>query len=229
MFKKIATMFKSRKHAPKHIAITINDVEEWASKKNIDLHDAYKKCFEIVNALMEMQIESDIRIVSVYVSGEDKKNSIELNDAIAHFFSILEGHPLVNENQVKISVLGKWYDLSGKVIEPVKKILNETKDYDNFFLNFCINYDGQEEIVDACKLLARQIKAEKIDADAIDKNVIKDNLYSSYFLPPDIIIVTGKRKSTNGFLLWDSKFSEIYFTEEPFPEFSEKDFEKAIG
>jgi undecaprenyl diphosphate synthase len=115
------------------------------------------------------------------------------------------------------------------MIESIKKIIDSTKDYDNYFVNFCINYDGQEEIVDACKMVARRVKLGKIEVDSITKETIKDDLYSSYFLPPDFIFVTGKKRSVSGFLLWDSVNSEIVFTNRLFPELTVKDIEKGIS
>jgi undecaprenyl diphosphate synthase len=129
---------------------------------------------------------------------------------------------------VKVSVLGKWYDLNNRIVEPIKKLIEETKDYDNYFINFCINYNGQEEIVDACKLIARQISTGKTTIDAINREIIKDNIYSSYFLPPDIIIKTGQLKRTAGFLLWDSIYSEIFFVKKNWPEIEVKDIVEVI-
>ena len=95
-------------------------------------------------------------------------------------------------------------------------------------MNFCINYSGQEEIVDAIKLVARQVKADKLDVDAITSSVVKENIYSSYFLPPDLMIVNGARRSTNGLLLWDSSLSQIYYTNKMFPDFDRTEFMDAI-
>jgi len=158
---------------------------------------------------------------------EELKNEEKFSaflDKFIEFFNFLKLHALVHENKIKITAIGKWYDLPGRAVDSIKDLVDETKDYDTFFLNFCINYDGQEEIVDACKLIARQIKADKLDVDAINKEVIKENIYSSYFLPPDLIIKNGLRKRTSGFMLWDSSDSEIYFTGKRFPEFTKTDF-----
>ena len=84
-----------------------------------------------------------------------------------------------------------------------KQVIESTKDYDFFFTNFCINYSGHDEIVDACRLIARQVKAGKIDPNSISRETIKENLYSSYFIPPDLIIKNGKA-TISGLLLWDS-------------------------
>ena len=75
------------------------------------------------------------------------------------------------------------------------------------------------------RLITKQVKLGKIDPEMITKETIKENIYSSYFLAPDIILVYGERKLT-GLLLWDSAKSGIEFAGKSFMEFEEKDFEK---
>jgi undecaprenyl diphosphate synthase len=149
-------------------------------------------------------------------------------DCLTEFFNLLLGWSFIQENQIKVSILGKWYDLPMRVVEPIKKLIADTKDYDKYFLNLCINYDGREEIVDACKLIAKQVKLDKVAAENIDKALIKENIYASYFLPPDLMIKTGKKKTLNGFLLWDSTNAKVYFSEVLWPEFGKEDFIKSV-
>jgi len=214
-----------------HVAVTMNGIRPFANKKSIPLDEAYKNSFNILNEIIGAQPEKKIPILTVYVIPEtqigDDTFPVFLNELIKFFESIVSKET-VHQNKIKISVLGKWYDLPGRAVDPIKKAIEETKDYDNFFLNFCINYDGQEEIVDACKLIARQIKAERLDIDSISKKTIKENTYSSYFVPPDIIIKNGKLKRTAGTLLWDSTDAELIFTEKDWPEFTKHDFLKAV-
>ena len=132
------------------------------------------------------------------------------------------------ENRIKVSVLGKWYNLPNKIVEPIKKIIETTREHESFFVNLCINYDGREEIVDACKLIARKVRAEKIDPESIDKETIKDNAYSSYFIPPELIIINGKKNMKSSLLLWDSAVSSIYFSNTLWPDFSKGDLMDGI-
>ena len=67
-------------------------------------------------------------------------------------------------------------------------------------------------------MVARKIKSSTLDPDSITKEEIKDNIYSSYFMPPEIIIITGKKKSLDGFLLWDSVKSKVYFSNKLWPD-----------
>lgn len=215
---------------PLHIAITLSGIESWASRKNVELRQAYAKSYGVVRDIIGWQVKHRIPVVTVYLFPEKHRKGKEqlstIVDEMVSFFESLKSS-LLEENHVKISVLGKWYDMPGRLVEVIKDMLETTKDYDGFFFNLCINYDGNEEIVDAAKLMARQVKAGKLDPEMISRDNIKDNLYSSSFLPPDVIIKSGKRKSS-GLLLWDSNNAWIYFTDKAFPEFREEDFEDAV-
>jgi len=217
---------------PKHIAITTDGIEKWALKNNISYEDAYNRNFLMIKSTIRLQVKLKVPILSFYILDKnidrDSDYYQSLLDAIVEMFNDLAKSEFINENKIKISVLGKWYHLPGRVVDSIKKAIQETKDYDSFFVNFCINYDGQEEIVDAFKLLGMQIKTGRMDPELIDKDSIKENIYSSYFLPPDLMIKNGNRKETSGFLLWDSVNTKIYFTNKLWPDFDKTEFMDAI-
>lgn len=213
---------------PKHIAITAEGSIIWTKKNNIEnIKDTFSKKMGVIVMLMQLQIKKIVPIMTIDVL-DDKKHHSEEIETLYKFFKSLQGSNLIHMNQVKISVLGKWYGLPGYLVEEIKHVIDDTKNYDRFFLNFCLNYNGQEEIVDSCRLIARKIKAGKLDIDGINHEMIKDNLYSSYFLPPDLIIKTGTQKCWSSLLLWDSSNAHYYFSGKLFNDFTESDFQKAI-
>ncbi len=221
----------SKKRNLMHVAITTNGVENWALENKKGIEEAYKKSFGRVIQAIEMQIKRKIPVLTIYLLPERLKKEERFSVFIGGFVEFLDKlkeADVVHKNKIKVSAFGKWYDIPGRAVEQIKKVLEGTRDYDCFFVNFCINYDGQEEIADACRLIARQINAGKLDVDSITKETIKENIYSSYFLPPDIIIKNGTIKRTSGLLLWDSVNSEIYFSGKNWPDFSEADFDKAV-
>ncbi len=234
MFKKITDILKAREKIhimkadmPRHIAITME--EEPKAMYNMNLEEVYNKRNNLIKDIMNTQIKLNIPIITIFllsVSAKNSENFSFLMDDMAKFFNKLIEDKKIYKEQVKVSVLGKWYDLPERVVNPVKEIIESTKDYDKFFLNFCVNYDGHEEIADACRLIARQIKSEKIDPESINNQLIKENIYSSYFISPDLIIENKNKFS--GLLLWDSKNSMIFFTDKQWPDFTKIDFFRAI-
>jgi undecaprenyl diphosphate synthase len=230
-------LFRKRKEdfnlakIPKHIALNMAGMNRWAEKKNISLPDTFRKSFDIIENIINLQIKVRIPVLTIHILPEIPKKSqqfSELLDSFAQFLDRISFGETINKNKIKVTVLGKWYDLPGKVVEHIKSVIGETKDYDSFFLNLCVNYDGREEIVDACRLIAKQAQAKKLYPESITKETIKENIYSSYFIPPDIIIKNGTRTDPGTLLLWDSPYSYLYFTGKQFPETTKEDIVKAI-
>jgi len=154
--------------------------------------------------IIKLQTEKDVTIFSIQV--KDLPNE-KLNELLTYY--IKESY--LDENKIKISFIGRWYDLPNETLNIIKRHMTNTKEYTNYFLNFVVNYDGHQEIVDATKILCRQIIGEKIDIDNITKEQIKENLYTSYFIPPELIITINNEHKLDGFLLWDSYYSEVIF------------------
>ena len=199
----------SMKGLPKHIAITVEEPD------SAHLKDVVFTAAKLGIPVLTFQL---LR----------RSYEIEDIDWLVQLFSELGSWSFIQENQFKVSVLGKWYALPSRLVEPIKKVLEDTKDYDKFFLNFCISYDGQEEIVDSCRLIARQVAMGKLNPEGIDKATMKENSYSSFFLPPELIIKTGFEKKLSGFMLWDSAEAKIYFANKPWHDFGRAEFLKAI-
>ncbi len=232
MIEKFLSRLKKRKQAnlPKHMALTYNNYRSKGVKIPLEQH--FKNKLAKIKEFIDVQAQYDIPIFTVYLlSAESKKddNFPAIVEAIASFFEDLAHEKKVHHNKIKISTMGKWYNMPAKAVESIKKIADETKEYDKYFLNFCINYDGQEEIADACKIIGKKIEAEKMDPENISKELVKENLYSSYFLPPELIVVMDGTKHLSGFLLWDSINAKIYFSDKSWNDFSSNDLLRALA
>jgi undecaprenyl diphosphate synthase len=111
-------------------------------------------------------------------------------------------------------------------VEALKKVNNETNDFDTFFFNLCINYSGQQEIADASRVIIRKIMNDKADIDSISPEMFKENIYSSYFIPPDLVIEPSNKFS--GTFLYDSKNARIQFLGKPVLEITKADILKSL-
>jgi undecaprenyl diphosphate synthase len=175
-----------------------------------------------VDEFVTLQVEHNIPLLTISLGMAGKVTEDEA------FFRYLDEtmHQYLMTNKIHTTFIGKWYSLPGFVVEKIKKIVDETRDFDSFFLNVCINYDGQEEIVDACRVIIRKIIDQKLDFDSVDKEKIKENIYSSYLVSPDMIVEPGTLFT--GTFLWDSKNSRVYFANKDIDTFSKSDIMKAL-
>ena len=177
--------------------------------------------------LLEVQIEQKIPILSFLVLSLKDNKEDELLQEFKRFIESEQFWKHIKEHKIRVNVFGKWYDLSSGVVGSTKCLIEGTKDYDHFFLNFCLNYDGREEIVDAFKLIARRIELGKLSYENITQQTIKDNIYTSYFIPPSLMIKNNRNKM-DAFFLWDCVGAKRVFTGKDFPDFSKSDFEKIL-
>ncbi len=205
-----------------HLAINIARIAEWAEKERVPLQQAIMKNLEQLKTMMQLQFHHDIPILTLCLPQMGQAASPLLTE----FFQALAVSEEVHKNQTRIFIIGRWYELEEGLIEAIKQAMSRTAEYDRYFLNFCLNYDGQEEILSAVRLIARKVFAEKLDVEEIDDTEIKDNLYSSYFTPPDCIIETDTTYS--GMLLWDAPRSSIHYLDQYWLDADRKDIEEVL-
>jgi tritrans,polycis-undecaprenyl-diphosphate synthase [geranylgeranyl-diphosphate specific] len=136
--------------------------------------------------------------------------------------------PVIKSERVKVRVIGRRSDLSPEMNKEIDAVEKLTEDHDRFQLNIAISYGGRAEIVDAVKTVANEVKDGKLDVDAIDENTFAKYLYTDGIPDPDLIIRTSGEERLSGFLLWQSAYSELYFTEVYWPAFRMIDFWRAV-
>ncbi len=213
---------------PEHIALTIGGSEAWAKKNNKTLGEAYQESFFTVYKIILEQLKLEIKTLSILISTTAMKGDTAFNSALAKFLNELKKDKKIEENNVKICVLGKWYETPPEVVEPIKNLMENTQQPGNLYLNLGINYNGKQEIIDACKIIARKIESEKLDPLTIDDETLKQNLYSSNLAPVQLIVQNGADRQRGSFLLWQSADAMLYQTEKLWPDYTENDLLKAI-
>jgi undecaprenyl diphosphate synthase len=170
--------------------------------------------------------EAGIQYLSIYaLSLENLKKRSE--EEISYIFGIILDavdavvkEATVKEEKVNFNVIGRVHLLPEDVRIKTKELIEFTKENDQNFINLCIMYDGQEEIVDAVKeIIKNGVKAEDINRD-----VIKNHLYTRDFPEVDYIIRTGMDDGAriSGFLLWDASYAEFKFRTDLWPDYSKE-------
>ncbi|MBC8495446.1 undecaprenyl diphosphate synthase family protein [archaeon] len=219
---KIDLDFLKQKKRPLHVAIDGSNLIGWTKKNGKEEKDAAIRNVEQLTRFVNYQIKSDIPIITLNISAETEDEIVEL----VKFFKELETNESIQKHKVRIFVIGRWFDMEQRLTSSFKKLMEDTAEYDNLFLNFCVKYDGQEEVLGVINLLARKAMLGKINLDELNKDMIKENLYSSYFTPPEIIIEPSKIYS--GLLLWDAKGAKIFQTRKHWLDLTTADIDDAI-
>ena len=133
----------------------------------------------------------------------------------------------LKDEQVRVVFSGRREPLPVDVLKTMDQITEETKDNERATLNVCLNYGGQSELVDATKKVVQLVQEGNLKIDELDETNFSQYLYQD--LPPlDFVIRTSGEMRISNFMLWQASYAEFYFPDVLFPDFTPKEFDKAI-
>ncbi len=215
---------------PDHVAIILDGNRRWAKRQGLPPLQGHKKGFQNTQELVPYIIDKGVKVLSVFAfSNENFSRSKEevtyLMDMFVNWFK-KEFNKLHKEN-IKIIFSGRREPLREDVLEAMDYIKEKTKNNTKGVFNICINYGGQQEIVDATKKIAKDVKLGKLNEEAIDEKTLYHYMYND--LPPvDLLIRTSGEQRLSNFLLYELSYAEFLFTPICFPDFNREHFEEAI-
>ena len=218
------------KYYPEHVAIILDGNRRWAKRRGLPQLKGHQAGFENIKNLAPYIINKGVKVLSVYAfSTENFKRSEEevkyLMDIFVDMFK--KEYNKIHEENIKVVVSGRRDNLRPDVLEAIDYIVEKTKDNTKGIFNVCLNYGGQQEIVDGAKRLAEDYKNGKISLDEVDEKSFYRYMYNE--LPPiDLMIRTSGELRISNFLMYELSYAELYFTETCFPDFNEEAFETAI-
>ena len=196
----------------------------WASKNNLKKKEGHragiKSCINLIKRINRLDIH--INELSFYVfSSENWKRSLNeirnLFDLIEEYYQEFE--KTAQNYDLKIRHYGSKKKLSKKILDIIDEVTKKTKKNNSTVINLVFNYGGRDEIVSSIK---------RIKSGKINKTNIAKNLYTSMSGDPDLIIRTGGEMRLSNFMLWQSAYSELYFTKKLWPDFNISDLKKII-
>jgi len=216
---------------PNHVAIIMDGNGRWAKEKGKKRSYGHKIGAKTLETLAIHAKNIGIKILSVYAFSTDnfKRDNEEVEYLMNLFISLFNEkfNKLCNEG-VKVILSGRKENLKNEVLIAMNNIEEKTRNNNKCTLNICLNYGGQEEIVDAALKLANDINNKIIKKDEINRESFNRYLYQD--LPPiDLLIRTGKEKRLSNFMLFQLSYAELYFIDTYFPDFLEKDLDLAIN
>ncbi len=215
---------------PKHIAFIVDGNGRWAESRGKKRSEGHLAGFINLKKIIKYTYSKNIKYLSAYLFSTEnfKRSKQEVNFIMNLFTSKLkEILELCHEEKIKVVISGRKENLTKKVLETTKKLEKETADYKDRVLNICFNYGGRTEIIDAAKKIAIDYNKGQINLDDLDENMFNHYLYQN--LPPiDLMIRTSGEMRISNFMLWQCSYAEFYFPKVFFPDFDEKEFDKAI-
>jgi undecaprenyl diphosphate synthase len=196
----------------------------WGKKKRNSRNFGHSNGVKIIERLVEDSIKIKIPILTFYVFSTENwkrpKGEINFLFKLIDYYFVKEIDRIV-KNNIKINIIGSIKNLPKKIKNRLQTCMHRTRNCKKILVNLAINYGSKDEIMNAVKKLKRKKKSISV------KNLVK-YLYTSNLPDPDFLIRTGGKKRLSNFLLWQLSYSELYFVDKLWPDFSITDYHKII-
>lgn len=215
---------------PNHVGIIMDGNGRWAQRRGLSRSLGHKAGADNLLKLCKYISKTGVKYLSLYAFSTEnfKREKNEVNYLMNLFIELFNSKlkELVELN-IKIIFSGRREPLPDKVLKAMNDISKISSSNTGLVVNICINYGGRSEIVDMTRKLCELYKKNKITLDKIDEDFINKNLYND--LPDlDLVIRTSGELRISNFMLYQSSYAEYYFPEVLFPDFDDKEFDKAI-
>ena len=197
----------------------------WANERGKSRIDGHKKGVDVVRKVIKYSIEYKIKYLTLFTFSSEnwnrpKKEILNLMNLLVSSLD-LETQSLI-KNDVKLTVIGDLSSLDSITRSSLKKVVDLTKNNKTITLVLAISYGGRQEIINAInKILLSDNKKITLD-------MFSSFLYTKNIPDPDLLIRTGKEKRISNFLLWQTSYTEIYFSDLYWPDFNKKEMNKAL-
>lgn len=218
---------------PMHIGIITDGNRRYARGVGITENEGHVRGKQKLEEVLQWCMDVGVKVVTVYGFSTENfrrdQKEVEflfrlINDA---FLDLLEDRR-VYENKIRVKVIGEFDRLPDYLKETIKQVETTTKGFRNFRFNLAIGYGGREEIINAIKKIYREIESGNFSINDLTEEKFREYLYDKSIPDPDLILRTSGEERISNFLLWQSAYSELYFSDVNWPDLKKTDFLKAI-
>lgn len=219
------------KKIPQHVAIIMDGNGRWAQQRGMERPEGHVAGVEAVRRVLKAAVVEGIKYLTLYTfSTENWGRPKEEVDAIMELFckSVVAETPELKAQGVRARIMGDRSALSEKVNHYIDRIESETAEGERITLIFALNYSSRHEITETFKEMAHKVAEGTLKPEEITSEVISKNLYSREYPDPDLVIRTGGEYRLSNFLMWQSAYSELYFTPTLWPDFDKDSLHEAI-
>lgn len=216
---------------PKHVAIIMDGNGRWAKQRSKSRIYGHREGIKVVKNIIDYSVKRGIKYLTLYAFSSEnwQRPQSEVKALMGFLRQYLQKEiGWLVEIGVRLHVIGD----KSKLPEAVKKVVNEaelrTKDCKKMFLNLALSYGGRDEILRAIKKMIGVLRLSDIDLDQLDEALFAKFLDTSGQPDPDLLIRTSGEFRISNFLLWQSAYTEFYFTNTLWPDFTVEEFEMAL-
>ncbi len=217
---------------PLHVAIIMDGNGRWALERGLPRVAGHREGVKAARAVVRAARELGIRYLTLYAfSSENWSRPV---DEVSTLMSLLERSidqelPELMANNVRLRVIGRPNNIPSRVKQGIDRVVAATAGNTGMTLVMAFNYGGRDELVDACRALARQVQRAEITPEEIDETRVGRALYTEGIPDPDLLIRTSGEMRISNFLLWQIAYTELWVTPTLWPDFSPRELYLAVA
>jgi undecaprenyl diphosphate synthase len=221
----------NRNKLPDHIAIIMDGNGRWAKQRGNQRVFGHQYAVKAVRETVEAAAELGVKYLTLYAFSTENWNRPRSEvDALMTLLvkTLHEETKTLTKNNISLQAIGDLEDLPGQVKNNLRKCINITASNTGLKLILALSYSGRWEIHNAVVKIARKVKEGLTDPDDITQESVEDMLQTRNVPDPELLIRTSGEFRISNFLLWQIAYSELYFTEKLWPDFTKEDLYRAI-
>lgn len=218
---------KTNEIVPTHIGFILDGNRRWAREHGLLIAEGHRQGYANLKTVAKAAIKHGVRYISAYVFSTENwsREKQEVNDLMKLLLWVLK-HEVkeFDKENIRLRVIGSRAKIGAALITAIHDAEKLTEHNTRGTILLCLDYGGQQEIVDAIK----KIIASGVPAEEVTSHMIEKHLYAPDVPPPDLIIRTSGEQRLSNFLLWNSAYSELLFSKKFWPDYTEKDLNDSL-
>ncbi len=218
-------------NVPQHIGIIMDGNGRWASRRGLPRSAGHRMGAEVLKKIVKYCDKVGVKSVTAYAFSTENWNrpKSEVDSLMDLFFNyLLQVEEQFGGTNVQFKIIGDRSPLSDKINDAIDYAENYTKDNTGLFFNVAVNYGGRQEILKIAREAAEKVAKGELSPSDITEDYFSERVYTSYAPDLDLIIRPSGELRLSNFLLWQSAYAEFWFDDITWPDFTEKDMERAI-
>jgi undecaprenyl diphosphate synthase len=215
---------------PVHVGIIMDGNGRWANSKGRPRQFGHREGAKAFKRIVNHALEKGIKYITFYAfSTENWKRPKEEIDTIMKLFeNYLDDVRKYSDKNVRVLFIGDKSRLEKRLQEKMVKLENDSASFDAMTLILAVNYGGRDEILSSCKKICELVRDGFLEPEQVDGEIFEGGLYTAGIPDVDLLIRPSGEMRISNFLIWQCAYAELYFTDVLWPDFSKKDFDKAI-
>ena len=214
-------------NVPQHVAIILDGNGRWAKAKGMPRNYGHAQGSKNVERICEEAWRMGIKYLTVYAFSTENWNRPD--DEVNALMKLLRNYmKTAAKNDMKVRVIGDITRLDEDIQKRILELEEATKNNGGLNFQIAINYGSRDEMIRAIRKIAKDCVDGKVDPDEIKEETFEQYLDTKGIPDPDLMIRTSGELRLSNYLLWQLAYTEFYFTDVPWPDFSKEELEKAI-